>query len=386
MAGLTGRMPVLPGLDALRAGLEPEVLAALRDRRLGLLTNPTGAAIDGTPALDVLRELDLHVVALFSPEHGPKADREGDIESGRTEDGLPVHSLYGATRRPTAEMLSGIGVLVCDLQDVGARFYTYASTIALCLEEAAKCGVTVLILDRPNPIGGEVIDGPLVEPECRSFISYLDEPVRHGMTMGELARLFVADAKLDVDLMVARAHGWRRDMLWPETGLPWRRPSPNLPDYESAAWYPGLCLLEFSGVSVGRGTEAPFQILAAPWLDPEKLMAALPARPEIADIRAEAVEVTPTHAVFEGEKCRGVRFRTASGVPQRPVVFGLAVMQALKATHAELTDELWGKANILVGSYAVLDALAAGEIDDVLGKLELSNAAFRARREPYLLY
>ncbi len=197
----------MPGLDALHAGHATSIKEFLRGQRVGLLTNHTGSTIDGTTALNVLGDLGIAVHALFSPEHGPSGNREGTVESGRTADGLPIYSLYGATRRPTDEMLAGITALVCDLQDVGARFYTYATTLAYTLEECARHKIPVVVLDRPNPLGGTVIEGPCLHDECRSFVGYLRVPVRHGMTLGELARLHCEDERIDLDL-ARRAGTW----------------------------------------------------------------------------------------------------------------------------------------------------------------------------------
>ena len=191
---------VTPGLDALRSHAHPDLADRLRQKKCALLFNPTGAALDGTSAFDVCRELEISLVALFSPEHGPRGDREGNVESS-TLDNLPVHSLYGATRRPTPEMLAGIEVIVCDLQDVGARFYTYPSTVFHVLEEAIARGIEVVVLDRPNPLGGLTVEGPVVEADLRSFIGYAPLPVTHGLTMGELARFFAAWKELDAALL-----------------------------------------------------------------------------------------------------------------------------------------------------------------------------------------
>ncbi len=378
---------VLPGLDALRANRAPDASQLLRGRRLGLLTNHTGCALDGTPALAVLRELGLDVRALFAPEHGFGGTREGAIESSRTADDLPIFSLYGTTRRPTPQMLDGVEILICDLQDVGARFYTYASTLAHCLDECARLGIAVLVLDRPNPLGGEVVEGPMMEEKNRSFIGTLKVPVRHGLTMGELARFYVSQAELKVELSIARVENWRREMMWPQTGLPWRRPSPNLPDFRAAAWYPGLCLLEFSNLSVGRGTSAPFQILAAPWLEPEKLLAALPAWPEIAEIEAEILEITPGHAVFAGEKCRAVRFFSANGEPQRPVALGMAVLAALARSHRQIWSAQDQQAALpLIGSGEVLNLLLDGEADAARELAARESSAFREACELARIY
>ena len=382
----------LSGLDSWHRSGPDAILESLRGQRVGLLTNQTGSTLDGTPALTVLRNCNLAVSALFSPEHGPAGIREGAVESGSTQDGLPIHSLYGSTRRPTAEMLAPIDVLVCDLQDVGARFYTYASTLAYAMAECALHHKSVVVLDRPNPLGGEVIEGPHLHEECRSFVGHLCVPVRHGLTMGELALLHREDSALDLDLHIVRVEGWKRSQRWPETLLPWRRPSPNLPDYRSAAWYPGICLLEFSGVSVGRGTDAPFQIIGAPWLDTEavlKVMATWPSQ-ILQDITAEPIEFTPAHAVWAGESCRGFQFHTTSHAadqPDRPVNLGLALLSTLHQAHPhEFNEETLRAALPLVGSPAVLRALLDNDINTALALSQADAEAFRAQRTGVLIY
>lgn len=378
---------ILTGLDALRAGFVPEALEKLRGKKVGLLTNPTGCAVDGTETLQVLREMDLNVTALFSPEHGPQAALEGDIEISQSPEGLPMFSLYGASRRPTPEMLQNIEILVCDLQDVGARFYTYASTLAHCIEECAAFGVAMCVLDRPNPLGGETIEGPQLEMAARSFVGYLPVPIRHGLTMGELMRLFQHHANLELDLTIVPMQNWRRAMKWPQTGLKWRRPSPNLPDFRAAAWYPGLCLLEFSGICVGRGTDAPFQILAAPWLEPENFLAALPDWPELAEIQTEATQVAPAHAIFAGENCRAIRFSCENGEPQFPVALGLATLAALKQSQFQHLDEAkWKAALPLLGSSSVFGLLATNQPDLALEHAQQSAREFAFSRSPFLLY
>jgi uncharacterized protein YbbC (DUF1343 family) len=370
--------------------VEP-LISKWRARRVGLLSNQTGCTRDGIAALQVLLMARVPVVALFSPEHGPQGNREGDIESSRTEDGLPIHSLYGATRRPTGEMLQDIDVLICDLQDAGARFYTYASTLAYVMEECAGHGVEVVVLDRPNPLGGSVVEGPLLEAAQRSFVGYLDVPVRHGLTMGELALLHREQAKLKLDLEIVKVEGWQRSTTWPATQLPWRVPSPNLPDYQAAAWYPGLCLLEFCSLSVGRGTPAPFQILGAPWLEPARVLSAMQNWPDELrrNYEAEPVEFSPTRATFEGEACHGLHFTTtaAGNVPEQPVALGLALISTLHATHADVFDAAQlRKALPLLGSSRVLQQLQNGDIASARQSAQDDAQTFQTQRQPFLLY
>lgn len=367
---------IMPGLDALATGSLPATDSYLQKQRVGLLTNPTGTTKSGKSALQVLRARGADVRALFSPEHGPKADREGEIESSR-DGALPIHSLYGATRRPTPEMLAGLDAVVFDLQDVGARFYTYSSTLFLLLEAAAENDVAVVVLDRPNPLG-DAVEGPIIEPELRSFIGAAPLPVTHGLTLGELAHWFVAWKALDVELHVVPVQDWHRER-WPQTGLEWRRPSPNLPDFASAAWYPGLCLLEFSNLCVGRGTDAPFQILASPDFDSRTFLMMWNGPEPV-----EAVEIVPAHAVFAGETCRGVRF--GGEAPLKPVAFGLRVMATLRASHPLFPREQWQKAGQLLGSREILELLWNGELDSALALARRDAEHFREERENFLNY
>ena len=370
-------MSVLPGLDALAHN--SALLAQLRGQRLGLLTNPTGQTRDGAPALDVLRALNLNVVALFSPEHGPRADREGDIESGQTDDGLPIHSLYGATRRPSPAMLDGLDAIIVDLQDVGARFYTYAATLFYLMEACAPRAISIVILDRPNPLG-DTCEGPIIEAELQSFVGVTALPVTHGMTLAELARWWNATGNLNADVQFSPVENWNRQQRWPQTALEWRRPSPNLPDFAAAAWYPGLCLLEFCNFCVGRGTDAPFQILAAPDFPADEFI----ARWRNETITATKIEVVPAHAKFAEEQCAGVRFSGAA--PVAPVAFGLEVMATLRASHPNWPRADWHKAAPLVGSRAVMDALWNNDLASALALTRSDGDAWKIERAPFLIY
>ena len=388
---------VLPGLDCVEAhfkgrsdAIPPAIAELLQNSTIGLVTNQTGCTREGVEAFKVLCDGGARVRALFSPEHGLQGTLEGAIESGQTEDGLPVYSLYGQTRRANDEMLQGLQTIVFDIQDVGARFYTYSTTLAYLLEECATRGISVLVLDRPNPIGDN-IEGPRLEEVHRSFVGYLRESVTHGMTLGELAKFHCADAELNLDLYIAQVANWKRTMRWPQTNLPWRPPSPNLPDWESAAWYPGECILEWSGVSVGRGTEAPFQIVGAPWLEPDKVLSAMSQWPASirAEIQGEAIEFTPTRAKWENEACRGLRFRSNSdlNVPHNPVAVGLALLATLHHTHPAHVDEaLLQKSLPLLGSSQILDLLRRNEVQEALNVAQREAQEFRTQRAPFLIY
>ena len=369
-------MKCLPALDSL----DSSILRYLKNKRIGLLTNHTGCAIDGTSALDVFRQLGLNVTALFSPEHGPAGNQEGKVLSS-TMDALPVYSLHGETYEPTTEMLAEIDVFVCDLQDVGARFYTYSSTLALAMEVCAAHDVAVCVLDRPNPLGGRDVVGPMLDAANRSFVGHLDIPIIHGMTMGELALLHRANVDLDVELYIAKVQNWQRDLLWPQLNLSWCVPSPNLPDFQSAAWYPGLCLLEFSGVSVGRGTPAPFQILGAPWMDPAKVL--LPESLK-STFDVQPIEFIPTRGKWENERCRGIKI-THEKLPdiESVIHLGMALLAILHQTYQEFDAD---KALRLLGSSRVLELLKQDQLESAWEIAQQDAQAFRQKRREFLLY
>jgi uncharacterized protein YbbC (DUF1343 family) len=292
------------GVDAL----EQSEFAPLMGLRVGLLTNQTGRDGEGRRTIDVLMHApDVRLMAIFSPEHGLNADQNGKVESGIDEPtGLPVYSLYGESRRPTQAMLEGLDVLVVDLQDAGVRFYTYATTVAYVMEEAAKRNLRVIILDRPNPIGAAGANGPVLEPDLESFTGYFPLPVQHGMTLGELASLFNIEKKIGADLMVVLMKAYEPFSWYDETGLAWINPSPNLRSVTEAILYPGIGLIEGTNISVGRGTDFPFEVVGAPWIDGVKLAADLNAR-AIPGVQFEPVAFTPENDRYSGQPCRGVR-------------------------------------------------------------------------------
>ena len=339
--GPSGRTPrrvpatVLAGIDVLRAS----GFAQLAGRRVALLTNHTGVARDGRSTIDLLHEArGVTLVALLSPEHGIRGVADERVPSGRDEKtGLPVHSLYGDTMRPTATMLEGTDTLVIDLPDVGARFYTYKTTLAYAMEEAAKQKIRVVVLDRPNPVGGFRIEGPIPKVEPGDFVNYFPMPIRHGLTMGELARLFNGEKKLGADLTVVEMQGWRRDLWFDETGLPWVNPSPNMRNLIQAALYPGIGAIERTNISVGRGTDAPFEQIGAPWIDAVRLAEALNAR-ELAGIRFYPVSFTPAAGPYAGEPCRGVFMLVTDREALRPVRVGLEIAAALERLHGDRYD------------------------------------------------
>lgn len=376
------RIKVQLGIDVLASGGFAELVGL----RVGLLANQSSRDAAGRRTVDVLAKAPgVKLVALFSAEHGLGADREGNIESGRdTATSLTINSLYGASRRPSAAMLAGLDAVVVDIQDVGVRFYTYATTMAYLMEEAAKRHVKVIVLDRPNPIGAAGVRGPMLEPALKSFVAYFEMPVQHAMTLGELARMFNAERKIGADLVVLAMRGYRSDSWFDQTGLAWVKPSPNLPTPESTILYPGVALIEQTNVSVGRGTPTPFELVGAPWIDGPALAAYLKRR-RITGVRFEAAAFIPNSDRYSGTRCHGVRIflsdRSALDSPR----LGMELAAALHRLHPKpfaAKDML-----ALLGSRQTLAAIEAGEDPAVSAqRWEAGVKAFTAMRAKYLLY
>jgi uncharacterized protein YbbC (DUF1343 family)/CubicO group peptidase (beta-lactamase class C family) len=377
-----GDSPTLAGIDVLRA----DGFAALAGRRIGLVTNHTGRARDGRTTIDLLHESRaLTLVRLFSPEHGIRGVLDSDVPASTDEKtGLPIASLYGDTRRPTDPMFEGIDTMVVDLQDVGVRFYTYISTLAYVMEESAKRKVRVVVLDRPDPINGFQIEGPALDKSALSFVGYYPMPVRHGMTMGELARLFNAENRIGADLVVVPLKNWRRDSWFDGTGLPWVNPSPNMRNLNEATLYPGIGAIEGTNVSVGRGTDTPFEQLGAPWIDGTALAAALNAR-GLAGVRFYPVRFTPASSKYANEECGGVFVVVTDRAAIRPVRVGVEIAAQLQKTYGQ-TFELEATERLL-GSKSLIGRIRAG--DDpaaIAGAWAVDEARWRLLRAKYLLY
>ena len=321
---------VLTGIDVLaRDGFKQ--LAGLR---VGLVTNHTGRDRRGRQTIDVLREApaaaNVRLVALFAPEHGIRGAMDEKVSDAKDEKtGLPIYSLYGESRRPKPEQLKDLDAVVFDIQDVGVRFYTYMATLLNVMEEAAKAGKPVFVLDRPNPLGGVEFEGPVADADKLSFVVYHTIPVSHGMTAGEMARLFNEERKINCDLRVVEMERWRRGMWLDSTGLTWVNPSPNMRSLTQATLYPGVGLWETTNVSVGRGTDTPFEVLGAPWIDGQRLAAHLNAR-GVAGVRFVPVRFTPSASVFKGEECGGVNIIVTDRARFRPVAAGMEIAVALR--------------------------------------------------------
>ena len=374
--------PTMAGIDVLRA----EGFAALQGRRVGLVTNHTGRARDGATTIDLLHQAKgVQLVALFSPEHGIRGVLDENVPSSKDEKtGLVIHSLYGETRRPTDEMLQGIDTLVVDLQDIGARFYTYASTMGYVLEEAAKRKIRVVVLDRPNPVNGWQIEGPTIDRASLGFIAYFPMPVRHGMTLGELARLFNAEQAIGADLVVIQMKHWTRGQWFDETGLPWINPSPNMRNMTQATLYPGIGAIEYANVSVGRGTNAPFEQVGAPWIDGVQLAASLNAR-QLPGIRFYPVSFTPVSSKYKDEPCQGVYMVVTDREALRPVRVGVEIAAALGKLHGSKFDP--ATTAKLYGSAAQLSQVLSGADPSRVASAWIADEAkWRLLRAKYLLY
>lgn len=375
-------MQVQLGIDVLRN----EDFATLRGAKVGLITNHTGVDSNGAPTIDLLyRSPDVELVALFCPEHGMRGELDEKVPSSVDErTGLPIHSLYGDRRRPTAEMLQGVDALVFDIQDVGARFYTYTTTMAYTMEAAAVHGLRYIVLDRPNPIGGVSVEGPLVDEDQKSFVGYLPVPVRHGMTVGELARFFKETSRVDVDLTVVAMQDWQRSMWYDETGVAWRPPSPAMRTLTAAAFYPGVCLLERMNVSVGRGTDKPFEQVGAPWIEAESLAEDLNER-EIPGVLFRPVEFSPTLRNFTNEVCHGVELILTDREALPSVTMGIHLIDAL---HRQNPVELRLAQSLrLIGSRRVVQQLLDFERPEtIVAGWQEALGKFKEVREKYLLY
>jgi uncharacterized protein YbbC (DUF1343 family)/CubicO group peptidase (beta-lactamase class C family) len=374
---------VVSGLDALRA----DRFAPLRGKRVGLVTNHTGRARDGATAIDLLFESkEIRLSALFSPEHGIRGVLDANVPSEKDQKtGLVIHSLYGDTRRPTAAMLDGLDAIVIDLQDIGARFYTYMTTMAFVMEEAAKKNLPVFVLDRPNPINGFAIEGPGLDKSLVEFIGYFPGmPVRHGMTLGELARLFNGENKIGAALTVVAMKNWDRTRWFDETGLPWINPSPNMRNLLQATLYPGVGAIEYSNVSVGRGTDTPFEQVGAPWIDGVRLAEALNGR-AIPGVRFYPVRFTPVSSKYAKEECQGVFIVVTDRAALRPVRLGVELASALHRLYG-VKYEL-EPAERLFGSRDVVTRIRAGEDPAaIVGSWAAAEARWRLLRAKYLLY
>jgi uncharacterized protein YbbC (DUF1343 family) len=361
---------------------------------VGLVTNPTGVTGRLESTLDALHgHPDVDLRAVFGPEHGARGDVQDALLIGGYVDeatGLSVHSLYGDHTEPTPEMLDGLDALVFDIQDCGARFYTYVSTLTRCMEAAVRDGLDVVVLDRPDPINGLQVEGGVLEPGLESFIGLHPVPFRHGLTVGELASLI--NEGIRCNLEIVELEGWSREMWYDETGLPWVQPSPNMPTLDSATVFPGTCLFEGVNASEGRGTTRPFEILGAPWVDGRRWAETMKAL-ELPGARFRACHFTPTFWRFTGERCGGLQVHVTDRDEYRPVETGVHLLSNLMEIYGDVfrfnepTYDPRRHFDLLAGTDRLRLSLLDGEpVEEIVGSWEWGVQMFMKRRERHLLY
>ncbi len=379
--------PVRPGIETFLTNVPKQ----LRGKRVGLITNHSGIDRFKTPDIDLIaKHKDLKLVAILAPEHGIR----GTIEAGETvtdetdpKTGVPIYSLYlSEDRGPTPEMLKDVDVLVYDLQEVGGRTWTYVSTMALSMIVARKKGIPFVVLDRPNPIGGEIVEGALLDPKYRSFVGMYPIPARHGMTVGELATLFNRKFGIGANLIVARVENWRRSQWFDETGLPWVNPSPNLRSFAALMNYPGTVYFEGTNLTEGRGTDRPFEQIGAPWLDATEVVRVMNER-RLPGIQFEAITMTvaSTAAKHKGLTIPAIRFVVTDRQTYRPVRTSLLLIDEIRRRH--LRDFAWtATIDRLTGSDKVRLAIESGQLNSLLKEWDREATEFRVSSKPYLLY
>ncbi len=374
------------GVDRLMEN--PEIL---KGKRVGLITNPTGINAERTSIVDLFDQSDdFELTALYGPEHGVRGDAQaGSTVSSYIDDvtGLPVYSLYGTTKKPTPEMLQDVDVLVFDIQDVGTRYYTYIYTMAYAMEAAAENGIPFVVLDRPNPQGGLRVDGPVLDPDYSSFIGLYPIPLKHGMTVGELARLFNTEYQIQADLEVVKMKGWKRSMMYEDTGLPFVMPSPNMPTTDTVNVYPATGLFEGTNLSEGRGTTKPFQLIGAPYIKAHEYANELNGL-DLPGVAFRAASFTPTFSKHAGKLTHGVEVYVTDPARFESTRTGIAMIQT---AHSMYPDDFEFLANDfitkLTGNAYVKDMILEGApLEDILTKIEDERDAFLPIRKEYLLY
>ena len=386
----TSLTPVLDDeLPSVRNGIDilmRDNFALLHGAKVGLVTNHTGLTLQNQATADVLHNAKgVDLSAFFGPEHGIRGAVDEHVPDGKDEKtNLPVYSLYGQRFEPTAEQLAGLNTLVYDVQDVGCRFYTYLSTMGHCLTACAKNNIRFVVLDRPNPLGGLAVEGPIADSSRLGFTSYHPIPVRHGMTVGEMALLFNAERGLRANLVVVKCENWKRADLWDATGLLWTNPSPNMRSLNQAMVYPGVGLLEFTNVSVGRGCDTPFEIVGAPYIDGRALAHFLNER-KLPGVRFVPVSFTPNASKFADELCGGVNLVVTDRIKFLPVRTGLEIALALRALYLEEWQA--SKFLTLLASRVTMDGVLAGsDYPALLKKIAPELKAFNTSRAQFLLY
>ncbi|MEW5596429.1 DUF1343 domain-containing protein [Peribacillus frigoritolerans] len=381
------KQKVSPGIEVLLK----EEKNVLSGKKVGLITNPTGIDSKLTSIVDLLHDdPDINVTALFGPEHGVR----GDAQAGASVEyyidektGLPVYSLYGKTKKPTPEMLKDVEVLVFDIQDVGTRYYTYIYTMAYAMEAAKENDIPFIVLDRPNPQGGESVDGPVLEPEFSSFVGLYPIPLKHGMTVGELATLFNKEFKIGADLKVIKMKGWKRDMDYDDTGLPFVLPSPNMPTVSTTFVYPATGLIEGTNVSEGRGTTKPFELIGAPYINSDELAGKLNAL-RLPGVKFRAASFTPTFSKHAGILSHGVEIYITDREEFKAVPTGLHIIKTIQDLYPGDFEFLTANNfNLLIGNGWIMSRIKAGStVNEILKEYQVKQDAFKKVRKNYLLY
>lgn len=375
----------LSGLDVLERG----GFAALKGKKVGLITNHTAINLQGRHAADLMHEAGVDLRAIFAPEHGFRGTEDHGAHIAHSSDavtGAPIYSLYGKNMRPSPEQLAGLDFLVFDIQDVGARFYTYLTTMGYAMEEAAKAGISFMVLDRPNPAGGHIVEGPVLEEDISAFTAYFPVPPRHGFTAGEMALFHRDDLRLPLDLVVIRMENWRRDMFFDGTGLVWTNPSPNIRSVEAELLYPGLGCFESTNLSVGRGTESPFTWFGAPWLDGERLAAELNAL-DLPGASFAAARKTPDSDVYAGKECGGVEVTITGRHALRALDVFVHACALMKKDHPSDFSYRPAEMRKMTGNGLLGAALEKGRpARAVIKRYEKESSAFEKKRAKWLLY
>lgn len=376
----------------LQVFVEDGYVEEFRGLNVGVVVNHTSVHTNGSHLIDILLNSGVSVKAIFTPEHGLKGDLPaGEAYGDSTYGGIPVYSLYGPRVKPPQNVIKGLDALIFDIQDVGVRFYTYISTLFNVLESAGEAGVEVVVLDRPNPLTGIIVEGPILENDLRSFIGIWTLPIRYGLTIGELARLFNSEAKLGVRLRVVEMDGWRRGMWYDETGLPWLRPSPAMVSLGSALAYPGFGLFEGTNVNEGRGTDEPFQVIGAPWLDPVKIIDEASAL-GLRGFELEPIEYVPrgSGVKYSGLVCRGIKVKVTDRLLFRPVKLALGLMWIIARVHRGLFEfRRIGDSfhfDYLAGRRVLRRLITGGSIEDVFAVADEGVGGFSSRASGYFLY
>ncbi len=381
--------PEEPAVGDVKCGIDVLIerdFEGLKGKRVGLVTNHTGLTRDGRSTIDALFEAEeVELVALFSPEHGIRGQLDTKVDDSTDEQtGLPIFSLYGESRKPTPTSLEGVEALVYDIQDIGTRFYTYISTLGLVMEAAKEQAIPIIVLDRPNPIGGLMVAGPIRDEQYASFIAFHEIPLIHGMTVGELAQMFNVEREIDADLIVIPCEGWQRADQYDQTGLLWVNPSPNMRSLTQALLYPGVGLLEATNLATGRGTDTPFERVGAPWIDPRDFAKTLNEK-RLPGLRFLPIRFSPTERQYTGEDCGGVFIMITNRQALDPVGLGLALASSLR----ELYPGDWKPEGLkrFIANDDAFDALMAGNSsEEVCQGWAEGLKTFRERRDQYLIY